>query len=162
MSDDWGSIEVQGLDELERKLELLDNKLAGKALHSALGFALTPVVKEAKAGAAKAAEPHTMTYPNGKTVNVEPGLLKTAIRKRRVPKKEMIGEFANGAAMGVYIGKGTKQKAYPNYWHFIEYGTPTLPAAPFIRPAFDNNVDLMLERFANKLNKNIDKYLEQS
>lgn len=160
MTDNAGDMEILGLDELDRKLGLLDDKLAGKALYSALGFALTPVVKEAKTRASKADEPHTMTYPNGKTVDVDPGLLKSAIRKRRVPKKEMVGEFATGAAMGVYIGKGTKQKVYPNYWHFIEYGTPTFPAAPFIRPAFDNNVELMLERFGDKLNQNIDKYLE--
>ena len=43
----------------------------------------------------------------------------------------------------------------PNYWHFVEYGTPP---TPFLRPAFDKNVDLMVERFSDKLAKNIDKY----
>lgn len=160
MSDDWASIEVQGLDELERKLGELDNKMAGKALYSALSFALTPVIKEQKSRAAKADEPHQMTYSNGKKVDVQPGLLSTASRKRRVPKKEMVGEFAEGAAMGTYIGKGTKQKLYPNYWHFIEYGTSTQPATPFIRPSFDNNIELIIDRFSTKLNQNIDKYLE--
>ena len=160
MSDDWASIEVQGLEELERKLGDLDNKLAGKALYGALNFALTPVIKEQKQRAAKAEEPHEIIYPNGKKVKVEPGLLSTASRKRRVPKSEMVGELSQGAAMGTYIGKGTKQKVYPNYWHFIEHGTSKQPAVPFIRPSFDNNVELMIERFSTKLNENIDKYLE--
>lgn len=160
MSDDWATMEVQGLDELERKLGELDNKLAGKALYGALNYALTPVIKEQKQRAAKSNEPHEITYPNGKKVKIEPGLLSTASRKRRVPKSEMVGEFAQGAAMGTYIGKGTKQKVYPNYWWFIEHGTSTQPATPFIRPSFDNNVELMITRFSEKLNENIDKYGE--
>lgn len=160
MSADSGTIEVLGLDELDRKLGLLDNKHAGKALYGALNFALTPVIKEQKQRAAKANEPHEITYSNGQKVKVQPGLLSTASRKRRVPKSEMVGEFAEGAAMGTYIGKGTKQKVYPNYWWFIEHGTSTQPATPFIRPSFDNNVELMISRFSEKLNENIDKYLE--
>lgn len=160
MSDDFTRIEVHGLAELEQKLGELDNKLAGKAIYSALGFALTPVVSDAKKRAAKAKEPHTMTYPNGKKVDVEPGLLKSAIKKRRVPKSEMTGEFAQGAAMGVYVGTGTKQKVYPRYWHLIERGTSKQPATPFIRPAFDNNITVMLDRFSQKLSENIDKFSE--
>tara|TARA_R100000935_G_C2825317_1_gene161959 strand:+ start:1224 stop:1703 length:480 start_codon:yes stop_codon:yes gene_type:complete len=159
MSDDFTSVEVLGLDELERKLGELDNKLAGKAIYGALGYALTPVVKDAKKFASKAKEPHTVVYSNGKKIEVKPGLLRTAIKKRRVPKSEMKGEFAQGAAMGMYIGTG-RNKVYPNYWHFIERGTSTQPATPFIRPAFDNNIDLMLSRFSEKLNENIDKYRE--
>lgn len=155
MSDDWASIEVQGLDELERKLALLDNKMAGKALYAALGYALTPVVKDAKNAAAKAKEPHTVFYPNGKKIEVKPGLLRSAIKKRRVPKSEMKGDLADGAAMGVYIGTG-RNKVYPNYWYFVEYGTSKQPAAPFIRPSFDNNVELMISRFSEKLNEKID------
>lgn len=159
MSDDFTSVEVLGLDELDRKLGELDNKLAGKAIYGALGYALTPVVKDAKKFASKAKEPHTVVYSNGKKIEVKPGLLRTAIKKRRVPKSEMKGEFAQGAAMGMYIGTG-RNKVYPNYWHFIERGTSTQPATPFIRPAFDNNIQLMLDRFSEKLNENIDKYGE--
>ena len=161
MSDDWGSVEVQGLEELEAKLAELDNKLAGKAIYGALNYALTPVVKEAKQRARKAKEPHAMVInANKRKVEIQPGLLASAVKKRRVPKSEMKGEFAQGAAMGVYIGTGTKQKFYPQYWPFIEYGTSTQPATPFIRPAFDNNIDLMLSRFSEKLSENIDKYRE--
>lgn len=160
MADDWTRMEVHGLEELERKLGELDNAMAGKALFSALNYALTPVVKEAKLHAAKANEPHIMTKKGGGKVEVQPGLLASAIRKRRLPKSEHTGEFAQGAVMGVYIGKGTKQKEYPNYWHFVEYGTVNMPATPFIRPGFDNNVELMISRFSEKINENIDKYGE--
>lgn len=160
MASDWGSVDIKGLDELDAKLALLDNELAGKSLYSALNVALTPVVKEAKARASVAPEPHIMTTAGGRKVEVEPGLLESAIRKRRLPKSEHKGEFAQGAVMGVYVGKGTKQKEYPRYWHFIEHGTSKMRSAPFLRPAFDHNVDNMVNRFAKKLAQNIDKHLE--
>ena len=161
MNNDFTNVEVLGLDELEHKLAELDNQLAGKAIYSALNYALTPVVKEAKQRARKAKEPHAMVInANKRKVEIQPGLLASAVKKRRVPKSEMTGEFATGAAMGVYIGTGTKQKFYPQYWPFIEHGTSTQPATPFIRPSFDNNVELMISRFSEKLNENIDKYLE--
>lgn len=158
--DDVGSISIQGLDELDKKLADLGNDLAGKALFSAAMYALTPMVKDAKRLAAKAKEPHEMYHPNGSKVEVQPGLLKSAIRKRRLPKREHKGEFAQGAVVGVYVGKGTKQKIYPRYWHFIERGTVNQPATPFIRPAFDNNVNLAVTRFAEKLAERIDHYTE--
>ena len=156
-TDDVGSISVQGLAELDRKLESMSNAAAGKALFGAAMFALTPAVKEAKQRAAKAKEPHIMTMVNGATVNVQPGLLKSAIKKRRLPKSEHKGPYAQGAVVGVYIGKGRPQKVYPRYWHIIERGSVHQPATPFIRPAFDNNVNLMVTRFAEKLSDNIDK-----
>lgn len=155
MARDSGTIGVQGLAELERKLEGLTNELAGKALYSALNVALTPVVKEAKQRALVASEPHRMGG-----ITVQPGLLASAIRKKRVPKREMVGELAQGAATGVYIGKGTSQKIYPRYWHFIENGTSKMAATPFLRPAFDNNINVMIAKFSEKLAKNIDKYTE--
>lgn len=158
--DDVGTIEIQGLSEMNKKLEEMGNDLAGKALFSAAMYALTPAVKDAKRFAAKAKEPHTMTTVNGSKVEVQPGLLQSAIKKRRLPKSEHKGEFAQGAVVGVYIGKGTRQKVFPRYWHFIERGTVNQPATPFIRPAFDNNVNLMVTRFAEKLNERIEHYTQ--
>lgn len=155
MAANSGTLSVQGLAELERKLEGLTNELAGKALYSALNVALTPVVKEAKQHALVASEPHEM---NG--ITVQPGLLASAIRKKRVPKGEMVGELANGAAMGVFIGKGTSQKLYPRYWHHVENGTSKMQATPFLRPAFDNNINVMIAKFSEKLAANIVKYTE--
>ena len=156
--DDIGSIEIQGLKELNDKLEGLGNELAGEALFSSAMYALTPMVRDAKKGAAKAREPHTMTTVNGSKVKVEPGLLKSAIRKRRLPKSEHKGEFAQGAVVGIYIGKGTKQKVYPRYWHLVERGTVNMPATPYLRPAFDQNTGEAVRRFAEKLSERIDHY----
>lgn len=157
---DEGSVEVKGLKELDEKLQGLGNELAGKALYSALNRALTPVVKDAKKLARVAEEAHFQQQRGG-PVLVRPGLLKSAIRKKRLPKKEHVGELKNGAVMGIYIGKGTKQKIFPNYWHFIEYGTATVPAYPYLAPAFDKNVEVMINIFKTTLAANIEKYAKE-
>ena len=146
--DDIATIFVHGLHVRDKKLAELGNDLAGKALFSAAMYALTPMVKDAKALAAKAKEPHEMYYPNGTKVEVQPGLLKTAIKKRRLPKSEHKGEFAQGAVVGIYGGKGTKQNVYPIYGPFIWRGTVNQPASPFIRPAFDVKISVTVTRFA--------------
>ena len=148
-------LEILGLRELDAKLEGLSNELAGKALFSALNVALTPVVKEARALAPVADAPYML----GNQL-AQPGLIGDAIRKKRLPKSEHTGEFSQGAVMGVFVGKGRKQKLYPFQWHFYENGTSRQPATPFMRPAFDNNINVMIERFSAKLAKNIDKYTE--
>ena len=98
-----------------------------------------------------------MTVKGGRKVVVQRGLLRSAIRKRKVPKREMSELGSNGVAMGIYIGKGTKQKEYPNYWHFVEYGTSKMAAVPFLRPAFNSNQQAAIDAFADKLKSELDK-----
>ncbi len=150
-----GSFEVQGLAELDAKLAELDNATAGKALFSALNAGATPMVKAAKAKAAIAAHQHNMQYGGGYVV-VDPGLLKSSIKKRRLTKGEHAIAVEQGAAVAVYIGKGNGG-LYPRYWHFLEDGTAKMAAVPFLRPAFDENKEAAVQAFADKLKKNIDK-----
>ncbi|WFF40397.1 hypothetical protein EVC62_02155 [Salinicola endophyticus] len=45
------------------------------------------------------------------------------------------------------------------YWRFIEYGTSTIPAAPFIRPSFDAKQEEAARAAFAKLNESIDRVL---
>lgn len=150
------AVKVEGLKELDRALGELQEDMRGKALYSALHFAANPMLKEAKARAAQAPEPHQMQY-GGNTVTVKPGLLKSSLKKRRLTKKEHAQGMCS-AAIGIVISKKNPQKLYPRYWHFIERGTKKMPATPFLRPAFDNNKDEAVERFKKKLGERIDKF----
>lgn len=150
------AVKVEGLKELDRALGELQEDMRGKALYSALHFAANPMLKEAKARAAQAPEPHQMQYV-GNTVTVKPRLLKSAIKKLRLTKKEH-AQGMYSAAIGIVISKKNPQKLYPRYWHFIERGTKKMPATPFLRPAFDNNKDEAVRRFKNKLGERIDKF----
>jgi HK97 gp10 family phage protein len=91
----------------------------------------------------------------GNKVTVQPGLLKSSIRKRRLKKKEL-NELGVSAGTAIYIGKGTKQKLYPRYWVFVEYGTSKLAPVPYLRPAFDTKANEAIERFKTKLRQNIE------
>lgn len=155
-----GSIDVIGLDALDQAIAELDNKMKDKALSKALNQALNPIRKDAKLYASVAPEPHTMIVYGGRRVVVQRGLLRSAIRKRKVPKREMGELGGHGVAMGIYVGKGTKQKEYPNYWYFVEYGTSKTPAVPFLRPAFDKNVQVAIHAFAKTLKDEIDKIVK--
>lgn len=145
------SIKIKGLKELDKALGELSEELRGKALYQALNYASSPILKEAKARASLAKEPHEMEY-KGQIHKVQPGLLKSAIRRKRLKRKK------HRVAIMIYVGRGTKQKIFPSYWHFIEKGTVKMQAVPFLCPAFDNNKDKAVERFKEKLGETINKY----
>lgn len=149
------TVKIEGLKELDQALGKLKEDLRGKALYSALHFAVNPMLKEAKAKAAQAPEPHEMEYGGG-TVTVKPGLLKSSLKKRRLTRREHAqGNYS--AAVGIVISKKNPQKLYPRYWHFLERGTSKMSATPFLRPAFDHNKDEAVHRFKKKLGERIDK-----
>jgi len=186
MSDDFGTMEILGLSELEDKLELLTTKLVGKSLDKALNYAVAPMVKEAKQLAPKSEKEYRRYMSGGqgeatqvktkrgkmrrgkskrakrgegKFVMQKPGTLRRSIKRLKITKLE---EFKkNGTAVGIFVSN-RKSDLPPYYWYFIEHGTSKMPASPFMRPAFDHNVEEAANRFGVKLNENIDEYLEQS
>lgn len=184
MTDNTGDMEILGFDELDAKLGLLEQKMAGKALTKSLNYATAPMLKEAKRRAPKA-EAEYRRYKSGaqgestrvKTkrgkfrrgkskrakrgegvyVMQKPGTLRRSIKRLKITK---LKEFKNnGVAVGIFV-QNRKSDLPPYYWYFIEHGTSKMPATPFLRPAFDNNVEEAVSRFGVKLNENIDEFLE--
>ena len=152
-------VRIAGLSELDEALAQFSDRIAKKAVNSALTYALTPMVKEAKAKASVAEKTHKMLYGRYSSqsyVQVQPGLLKQAIKKRRLKKSELT-KLGASAGVAIHVGKSNKQKLYPKYWTFIEYGTVKMVAIPFLRPAFDATVRVSLDRFYDKLAVNITK-----
>ncbi|MDH2272991.1 HK97-gp10 family putative phage morphogenesis protein [Moraxella porci] len=140
-------IKIEGLDELNAKLQALrdemGNKDTGKVLYSSLMFASTPMWQQARANAP------FLT-----------GVIKGAIKRRRLTR----GSSANlqGAAVAVYVAIQGDRKSRQNAYYYIfheEYGARGRPAIPFIRPAFEANKDGATDRFAQKLGQRIDKIM---
>lgn len=48
------------------------------------------------------------------------------------------------------------------YWRFVELGTATAPAHPFVRPAFDTRQEEAAQAAMNRMNKAIDEVLAKS
>lgn len=151
-------VQIEGLAELDEALSQFSERIAKKAIHGALSYALTPMVKEVKARAPVAVEAHKMLYgrTNPHYVLVQPTLIRGAVKKRRLKKSEL-RKLGVSAGVAIHIGKDKNQKLYPYYWTFVEYGTTKMVAMPFVRPAFDAKIRLAFERFYDKLSQNIAK-----
>lgn len=152
---------IEGLDELDNALANYSDKVVKKSLDSALSAGAFLIMKEARQLASISEHVHIMReISSGRNVQVQPGLLKSAIRRRKLKKGEL-SKINAEAGVAVYVGKSTKQKMYPRYWIFIEYGTAKLAPVPFLRPAFDRQKENAMNRFKEKLADNIAK-LENS
>lgn len=149
-------VEIEGLSELDEALAALTDRLAKKSIDGALSFAANPMVKDARQSATIAEADHLMKY-GSRYVQVRRGLLRESIRKRKLKKREL-SALGVSAGVAIYVGKSTKQKLYPRYWHFIEFGTSKMVSNPYLRPAFDRNKELVVQRFSQKLAQNIEKY----
>jgi HK97 gp10 family phage protein len=131
---DYFSVEFQvnGLSELDAALAELDLINQKKTLQGALMKGALPIMKDAKRRAPE-----------------DEGDLKKAIGRKRLKKTEY-------PSVSVQI-KESRRNPYPYYWRFIEHGTSKKAATPFLRPAFEQNVQLAIQLFTEELAKRIDK-----
>lgn len=94
---------------------------------------------------------------HGRYVIQQAGLLKKSIRRQRLTKNSReIHRAAVG--IGVHLKGKTGETAF--YWHMVERGTKNMPAVPFLRPAFDKNVQVAVNAFAKTLKDEIDKIVK--
>lgn len=146
-------IKVDGLKELGRSLNKLGRSLRGKIVRKALKESGKPILAAAKAN-----------------VPVDTGLLKKQLKIKMMKAK--------GGRLGVKVGtqakikknketgERTKENAAQHAW-IVEHGTAprftedgkstgTMPAQPFLRPAFDANKDLAVSIFKDTIKAGID------
>lgn len=176
-------IEVVGLEVLQEAMAQFDKKLHDKALYSASRAAITVIAKEARmqAPASEHAYRRYMSSGQGEKTFVmtrrgkmrkgkskrakrgegryriqQAGLLRESIKVRKLKKQEM-AKIGAESAYAIYIGKGKKQKFYPYYWSFVEFGTAKMLPIPFLRPSFDRQKQASINKFKSKLSANIEK-----
>ena len=156
-------VEIKGLSELLAAMRQLPKEIEGKVL------AIT-VLKGAQKirGAAK-------DILRGKTGFWTTGLTERAIRvfkdKQNSPERAI---YKVGVSMNVkgprrrrgstrFIGISFKNAKVsdvnwpPFWWRFVEFGTSKMSAKPFLRPAFDTNVNSVAEEMKSDLAKAIDR-----
>lgn len=122
------------LAALEKRLADIADKLAKKVLRTAARKAMNPVRKEARD---KAPE--------------ESGLLdKNFALLTRVKGSEVI------AKVGIK-GGAEENDTTPFYFRFLELGTKTIPAKPFLLPALENNAESILQTVVDELKNALDK-----
>ena len=122
------------LAALEKRLVEVADKVAKKALRTAARRAMAQVRKEARD---KAPE--------------DTGLLDENFA---LMTKAKDGEVS--AKVGIR-GGAKKNDTTPFYFRFVELGTKSNKARPFMRPALENNAEKILSTVADELKKALDK-----
>jgi HK97 gp10 family phage protein len=122
---------IHGLQELDRRLEVLPQVVAKRTLASALRIATVPLVRDIKAHAP-----------------VLTGELRDSIAVTSHPEEGANEVRLQIGVTGVYYG------------HFQEFGTSKMRARPFVRPAWDRNRRGLVTRFRDLLRQRIDEYVE--
>jgi len=146
------AVKVEGLRELDRKLERLGEVAGKKALRGAMMDAANPIWKSARSNA---------SAPSFK----DSGALAAAMGRWF----KQIGR----TKFALFIGPRSKSRKGVALWtarhgrppkngllrhaHLMEFGTRNQPAEPFLRPAFYSNLSNATRIFATKLRERIIK-----
>lgn len=175
------SLDLKGVAELNQRLKELEVELQQKALARAAFYAFLPVLEAAKA---MVPVDTGLTRDNIKIRTVKPksglavvavGLYIAVARVRAEGPATASGKVptARIAFIGRQRGylkdrkKGdprapTRRDPSPHWrWHFIERGTKYQKKRPFLRPALDQNLSTVLERFRTELAKNINRAIRK-
>ncbi len=128
-------IAIDGIDEIQDFLSKRAPKEARNLLRSTIHAVAGEIRKEAKRKAPR-----------------DEGTLRKAIKAKRRRPKHPDKPFSD---VIVTNGKDARYDAF--YWRFVEYGTQSQPARPFLRPA----IDLMKPQIPGIFRKEFGKKLEQ-
>ena len=148
------SFDIDGLDDVLGKMTALADpkavrRIATKSARSGVNVAR----KAARANAKKFDDPET-----------EANISKNTISKvRRL--KDKSGVIASvGVRGGAGGGKKSsgKQPAPFFYFRYLEFGTSTQRATPWLRPAFEQSVQQMTKATADRLKKELDIELKKA
>lgn len=148
---------TEGFDELDKLFKEAGAAVSGKALRQSVGFAVTPIVKEARANAPQGAEAHR-TY---KGRMVAPGFL-----SRNIGKKTFLSKGKNFASASVQpAGEAWYGKLFSSTVtrpFKTKSGTRSFPTDDFLAEAFDTKKDEVVRRFYGDIGKRLDKALQKS
>lgn len=148
------SVEVQihGIDELNRKLKLLtSSKVAKRIARKAARQAMNIVRDAARVNAKTIDDPETVekiwkniAVSGGKTRNQNEIVMRVGVRGG--------ASFSNKNPPKVSGGD-------TRHWRWIEYGSAHNVAVPFMRPALNNNIQEVTNKFSSVFEAELDKEL---
>lgn len=132
------SFEMRGAKELEKALLEMRRATGRRVLRNALKKVGAPVVRDAKA---------SVTVAEGNlrdSIKMKSTLKKTQRRRRTSSTKDV----------DVFLGAEWPKGAHA---HLVEFGTVSMPARPFLRPAWDANRARMLPKIGDEIWKSIER-----
>lgn len=156
-------LNIEGLDQLKRKLDQLSNPKKAKQIARKAGRQAMNIVRDAARNAARNIDdPETaekiykeIVVQGGKSRNSNEVKFKVGIRGgAKIPYTGNDDNRRKGR-----IGKSYQVEGKVFYWRFIEFGTSKMPATPFMRPALEKNISAATNKFAEVFNAEITKAL---
>ena len=155
----YGSIRVEGLDQLARALKELPQRVARNGLRAAVYAGAKVIRDEAKLQAPVATGDLGANQP-------PPGTLKRSVIMKQIP--ELSGAQKQTFFVTVRRGKKyRKQGKKANlsqdawYWRFVEFGTVKMSARAFLRPAFDLKKNDALTAIKTRLAQRIEQAVQE-
>lgn len=141
--------QIRGLDEVLRRMRGLAPELKRRAARSAATKAMRIVRDAARAMAAAFDDPQTAS-------NIAKNIV------TRYDSKASKREGGVVVKVGVQGGARWRKSDPPEsvtHWRYVELGTEDTAAQPFLRPALENNVSEVTDKFVAELDPAIDKAL---
>lgn len=150
-------VKLDGWEQLLKDLNSLHSDLTEKAARSAVVSAASLVRADAK----RRAKALGLEMTGALVENI-------AMKRERTPKGRhqynvgvRHGRNAKRARKVIEFTGTRRRVRYENdpfYWRFHEFGTAKMPARPFLRPAFEENQQRILNTMAARIRKQLDKF----
>lgn len=145
------NFDLQGIDELKKKLNVLSEDLQLKGGRFALRKAANVLRDRVKANARRLDDPETAR-------SIEQNI---AVRwSGRYFKQTRSLKFRVGVMGGARQG-GSGKGGDTFYWRFLEFGTRNVRARPFIRPAMASGRELV-ETFVTQYGRALDRAIKRA
>jgi HK97 gp10 family phage protein len=163
---------MTGGDELRDALLELPKRLQQKVLNAALLAASGAMVTSAQARAPVLIKPDPRRRPGtvqkairalalrqpeaGLDAEVTIGVRPLSAKRILTYKRRIALRRLKNASHGPALLKTVNSANNPNdpfYWLYLEFGTSTQPAKPFLRPAFEETVGAMQDAFTRTLDE---------
>ena len=151
------SFELKGLDAIMKKLGALKGAPRSKAAKFALRKGAKIVMKAAQVKADRFDDPLT---PENVSLNVD---IRFGSRYYKATGDLMYRVGVKGGAVLADKSKDEAANQPTPYWRLKEFGVPSLgiPAEPFMRPALEENIELVTNTFMSEFNKKIDRIIKR-
>ena len=145
-------LNVQGLDELNRKLQQLANPRKAKSIARKAARQAMNIARDAARTNAKAIDDPETREKIHKNIAVAGG-------KSRNPNEIIMRVGVKGGASFSNPNPPSLSGGDTRHWRWVEFGSSNNPAVPFMRPALSTNLDQITSKFVQVFDDEINKAL---
>ena len=145
-------LNIQGMDQLKRKLDQLSNPKKAKQIARKAARQAMNLVRDAARTNAKAIDDPETREKIHKNIVTQGG-------KSRNSNEVVIRVGVKGGASFSNPNPPSLSGGDTRHWRWVEFGSSNNPAVPFMRPALSTNLDQITSKFVQVFDDEITKAL---